>query len=456
MSKHKNSDIRVPIEQDNYSICRDESKCILCGACKSACKYIAGVYDFYSLENNNDKAICIDCGQCSLVCPTSAISEVKDYKKVEEIIDRQDKIVIFQTSPSVRVALGDEFGFESGAFVEGKMVSLLRKLGANYVFDTTFGADLTIMEEANELIMRIKNGDKLPQFTSCCPAWVKYVETFYPEMLPNLSSTKSPILMTGSIIKTYFAKKMNIDPKKIINVAVTPCTAKKSEIRREEMNKAGIYHNDYSIRDMDYVITTRELALWAKEKEIDFNALEDSTYDSILGKGTGAGLIFGNTGGVMEAAIRTAYYELTGNIPGEDLLEFNPVRGLDKIKEANIKINDIDLKIAVITGTYNIRKFIKMMRENNLHYDFIEVMNCPGGCISGGGQPKTNVPVNDEIRSARIASLYEEDRKLIKRNSFENEEIKKLYQEFLKEPLSDNAKLLLHTTYKQALDVVNN
>lgn len=447
MSKHENSNMRVPIELDNKSIIRDDSKCVLCGACKSVCKFSQGVYGKYDLEKTNDQAICIDCGQCTLVCPTNAITEVMDYKKVKELIKNPDKIVIFQTSPSIRVSVGELFGMNPGTLVEGKIVSALRKLGASYVFDTTFGADLTIMEEATELVKRIKEKRTLPQLTSCCPAWVKFVELFFPKYIPNLSSAKSPISMQGAIIKTYFAKEAEIDPSKIVNVAVTPCTAKKSEIKRPEMNDSSEYNQVADMMDMDYVITTRELALWLKEENIDFNNLEDSSYDDMFTRGSGAGLIFGNSGGVMEAALRTAYYLVTNTNPPEEFLNFSPVRGIDNVKEANIEIAGTNLRVAVINGTFHARKFLDSLEGSDEHYDFIEVMSCRGGCIAGGGTPKTEIPLPDSIREERINALYQTDTNSNVRYSHENKDIIRLYSEFLNEPNSEIAHKLLHTTY---------
>ena len=303
--------IRVPIELDNVSIVRDEAKCIKCGKCRDVCKLDINVLGRYNFDMTGGKAICVNCGQCANVCPVDSISERCEYELVAEAIKDPDKIVIVSTSPSVRVGLGEEFGMADGSFVEGKMVALLRALGVDYVLDTNFAADLTIVEEASELIDRITNNKVLPQFTSCCPAWIKYVETFYPEMIPNISSAKSPIGMQGPTIKTYFAKKKNIDPRKIVNVALTPCTAKKFEIKRDEMDAAAKYLGIDGMRDMDIVITTRELAKWAKAENIDFNSLKDSQYDSLMSEASGAGVIFGNTGGVMEAACRTAYEFIT-------------------------------------------------------------------------------------------------------------------------------------------------
>ncbi len=438
LSIHENNDVRVPINEDSLSITRDDTKCILCGNCRSICKFEQGVYGNYDLEKTGDRAICIDCGQCSNVCPTSAICEKKDYKSLKDLMNNSDYIFIFQTAPAVRVALGEEFGFETGSFVQGKLVSALRKIGADYVFDTSFGADLTIMEEANELINRIEEGGKLPMFTSCCPAWVKFLEMFYPSYIPNLSSVKSPILMEGSIIKSYFAERKNIDSSKIINVAITPCTAKKYEIKREEMKTN-------NLRNMDYIITTRELANWLKEENIDFTSLEDSYYDSLLGEASGAGIVFGATGGVMEAALRTAYFYVTG----EKLmnLEFHELRGLNGIKEAEVYLGNLKLSVAVITGTQNVRKFFKLLKDGEKHYDFIEVMACVGGCIAGGGQPKRELTFAKEEKEKRTDALYERDKSLVKRCSYENLEIQNLYKEYLGKPGSEKSKELLHTSY---------
>lgn len=417
MSKHLSPEVRVPIEKDNVSIFRDEDKCI-------------------------------KCGQCANVCPVGSISEVKEYRQVAEAVKDPGKIVIMSTSPSVRAALGEEFDMGS-AFVQGKMVSLLRALGADYVLDTNFAADLTILEEASELIERITEGKKpLPQFTSCCPAWVKFAEIYYPDMLDHISSAKSPIGMQGPTIKTYFAKKMGIDPERIVNVAVTPCTAKKYEIRREEMNAAGRYLEIEGMRDMDYVITTRELAQWAREEDVDFAALEDGSYDRLMGEGSGAGVIFGNTGGVMEAALRTAYEYITGEKAPQVLYELEPVRGLEAVKEASLKVGDLTVNVAVIFGTANVRTFMERLKNSDKQYHFVEVMTCPGGCIGGGGQPKDREFEGDALRARRIASLYDRDRAMAVRTSHENEEIQALYREFYGKPLSPLAEQMLHTGYE--------
>lgn len=451
--KHLPLDVRVPIEEDNPSICRDENKCIKCGQCRDVCKNYISVLDRYTFDMTENKAICINCGQCSIVCPTKAITEKKEYHLVEEQIKDDEKVVIVSTSPSCRVSLGDEFNLKPGTFVEKKMVSLLRKLGFKYVLDTNFGADLTIVEEASELIERIKNKGVLPQFTSCCPAWVKFVETFYPEFIPNISSCKSPLGMQGPTIKTYFAKKMNIDPRRIINVALTPCTAKKFEIRREEMNASSKYHDIKDMRDMDYVITTRELASWAKEKNIDFASLEDSEYDSLMSSSSGAGTIFGNTGGVLQAALRTAYEFLTGKQIDKNLLEFKPVRGYESLKEASLDIDGLKLNVAVIYGTKEASVILDKIKNGENKYHFIEVMTCPMGCIGGGGQPVKDDFDNDEVRKRRVDSLYEEDRRKTVRKSHENPEIIKLYEEFYSKPLSDLSKKMLHTLYHERDDI---
>ena len=454
MSKHRLSDVRVPIELDNPSIEREESLCIECGMCKNVCQKDINIYGNYSLDKTNDNAICVNCGQCANVCPTNAIHEKYEYPDVKKAILDPNKIVIFSASPSIRVALGEEFGLPFGSVVEGKMVSLLRALGADYVLDTCFAADLTIVEEASELIERITKKNKpLPQFTSCCPAWIKYNEMYHPELLDNISSAKSPISMQGPTIKTYFAKKKGIDPKRIVNVAITPCTAKKYEIRRDEMNSAGKYLNEPELRDMDYVVTTRELAKWAKEEKIDFDNLEDSKFDSLLGEASGAGIIFGNTGGVMEAALRTAYEYITNKPAPKELYKLEPVRGYEAIKEAFLDIAGIVVNVAVIYGLTNAEKFIKEYMPKK-QYHFVEVMTCPGGCIGGGGQPKTLASKLEEQRKNRIQALYQlADNKSLQ-FSHKNTEIAILYKEFYKEPLSELAEKMLHTKYTDKSDML--
>lgn len=448
MGKHLSESIRVPIEADNPAIRRIENLCIKCGQCRDICRDYISVLGYYDLSKTNDTAVCIHCGQCANVCPVSSITETPEMDAVIAAAKDPDKVLIVSTSPSVRVSLGEAFGMQRGSFVEGKMIALLRKLGADYVLDTNFAADMTIVEEASELVERLTTHNKpLPQFTSCCPAWVKFAEIYYPELLPNISSAKSPIGMQGPTIKTYFAKKMGIDPKKIVNVALTPCTAKKFEIRRGEMNASARYLDLPGLRDMDHVITTRELADWAKKAGIDFSSLEDSKFDKLMGEASGAGVIFGNTGGVMEAAVRTAYEFVTHEPAPKELYTLEPVRGMQEIREAAVEIGTLCLQLAVIYGTSNVRRFLSMAKESGKHYDFIEVMTCPGGCIGGGGQPKADVEERRTMVDSRIESLYKRDAQMKLRKSHENPELKQLYEEFYRKPLSPIAEEMLHTSY---------
>ena len=448
MGKHLSESIRVPIEADNPAIRRIENLCIKCGQCRDICRDYISVLGYYDLSKTNDTAVCIHCGQCANVCPVSSITETPEMDAVIAAAKDPDKVLIVSTSPSVRVSLGEAFGMQRGSFVEGKMIALLRKLGADYVLDTNFAADMTIVEEASELVERLTTHNKpLPQFTSCCPAWVKFAEIYYPELLPNISSAKSPIGMQGPTIKAYFAKKMGIDPKKIVNVALTPCTAKKFEIRRGEMNASARYLDLPGLRDMDHVITTRELADWAKKADIDFSTLEDSKFDKLMGEASGAGVIFGNTGGVMEAAVRTAYEFVTHEPAPKELYTLEPVRGMQEIREAAVEIGTLRLQLAVIYGTSNVRRFLSMAKESGKHYDFIEVMTCPGGCIGGGGQPKADVEERRTMVDSRIESLYKRDVQMKLRKSHENPELKQLYEEFYRKPLSPIAEEMLHTSY---------
>ena len=448
MGKHLSESIRVPIEADNPAIRRIENLCIKCGQCRDICRDYISVLGYYDLSKTNDTAVCIHCGQCANVCPVSSITETPEMDAVIAAAKDPDKVLIVSTSPSVRVSLGEAFGMQRGSFVEGKMIALLRKLGADYVLDTNFAADMTIVEEASELVERLTTHNKpLPQFTSCCPAWVKFAEIYYPELLPNISSAKSPIGMQGPTIKTYFAKKMGIDPNKIVNVALTPCTAKKFEIRRGEMNASARYLDLPGLRDMDHVITTRELADWAKKADIDFSSLEDSKFDKLMGEASGAGVIFGNTGGVMEAAVRTAYEFVTHEPAPKELYTLEPVRGMQEIREAAVEIGTLRLQLAVIYGTSNVRRFLSMAKESGKHYDFIEVMTCPGGCIGGGGQPKADVEERRTMVDSRIESLYKRDAQMKLRKSHENPELKQLYEEFYRKPLSPIAEEMLHTSY---------
>ena len=440
-------DKRVYIDEENPGITSILEKCINCGICKNICENTVGIC--YS-DKINDNPACISCGQCILNCPMASLVPKSDYQKVKQEIENSNKIVVALTSPSIRVSVGEMFELDAGTNVEGKVVTALRKLGFDYIFDTTFGADLTIMEEASELIERIKNKKNLPQFTSCCPSWIKYAEIYHPELLPNISSCKSPIGMQTTMIKTYFAKTKNIDPKNIVTVAITPCTAKKMEIKRKELRDSGLYWN-LDISDGDYVLTVRELADFIKEEQIDFLSLEENHYDDIFGRGSGAGAIFGNTGGVTEAAIRSVYYMLTGESPKEKLLNYEPVRGLENIKEATVNIKGLNINVAVVHGLPNLEKLLK---NGMIKYHFIEVMNCRGGCIGGGGQPLVPIPKLDEIRQKRIEGLYKCDTISNVRNSYENPDINKIYDEFLEKPLSEISHKLLHTTYQDRSELL--
>ncbi|MGI6031768.1 MAG: [FeFe] hydrogenase, group A [Eubacteriales bacterium] len=452
--KHLPLSVRVPIEADNPSIERLEDKCIKCGMCKEVCTQRMGVHGSYTFDQTGGHAVCIYCGQCANVCPVDSIVERDECPQVQKAVEDPQKVVVVSTSPSVRVALGEEFGMAPGTFVEGKMVALLRALGADYVLDTNFAADLTIMEEASELVRRITQKDgPLPQFTSCCPGWVHFAEMYAPQLLPHLSTAKSPIGMQGATVKTYFAQKMGIAPENIIHVALTPCTAKKFEVRREEMCAAAEYHQMPGMRDTDQVITTRELARWAKQRGIDWNALEDSSYDSVMGQASGAGVIFGNTGGVMEAAVRTAYEMVTGQPAPDSLYQLEPVRGYQGVREATLMLGETPLHVAVIYGTANARAFLEEMDKSANPYHFVEVMACPGGCIGGGGQPKDLTKDADEIRQRRIAALYSRDEAMTVRKSHENPEIQAVYQQFYGHPLSEMAEKMLHTFYTDHSDI---
>lgn len=456
MSKHLSMDVRVPIEEGNPAIRRIESLCIKCGQCRDVCQKQISVGHHYDLLKTGDTAICIHCGQCANVCPTGAITEIQDWMQVQSVIQDSGKTVIAITSPSVRVSLGEEFGMQPGSYVEEQMVGSLRALGFDYVFDTTFAADLTIMEEASELIERIQTKQPLPQFTSCCPAWVKFAETYYPELLPNLSTSKSPISMFAPTIKTWFAEKEGLDADDIYVVAITPCTAKKFEIMREELSDAANYLDRKPAQDCDRVVTTRELAHWMRARNLDLESVEESDYDSLMPRGSGAGIIFGNTGGVMEAAIRSAYYFLTKEQPQKNLLQLEAVRGMEGVRKAELTIQELPLKVAVVHGTDNARKFLHHLKESKEHFDFVEVMTCPGGCISGGGQTKHIGEDMDTVRRARIQSLYDKDSSITLRNSHDNPHIQKVYAEFYGKPLSDLAEALLHTNYEARNDLQEN
>lgn len=435
------------IDCSNPSLVRDQEKCILCGRCIRICRDVQGmnVYSFAgrgfntivstAFEHDLKDAACTYCGQCASVCPTGAIVEKDDTDQVWRAINDEDKVVIVQTAPSVRVALGEELGIPAGSIVTGKMVAALRSLGFDKVFDTNFSADLTIMEEGHEFLDRLQNGGVLPMITSCSPGWVNMIELKYPELLPHLSTAKSPQQMFGAVAKTYYAEKAGIDPAKIVSVSVMPCTAKKAEAQREEMCDSGY-------RDVDIVITTRELGRMISEAGIDFASLPEENFDSPLGIGTGAGAIFGNTGGVMEAALRT----VADVVSGEDLpkLEYEEVRGMEETREATVTVAGKEIKVAVVNTLGSARKMLERIKAGTADYQFIEVMACPGGCIGGGGQP---VPVNREIRQKRREALFDCDRMSELRKSHENPEIKALYDNWLGKPLGEKAHHLLHTHY---------
>lgn len=440
------------IDELSPSIVRDNNKCILCRRCVAACAKTQGVYAI-GMQNRGFKTqigsefgkslnevACINCGQCIAACPTGALTEKDATKEVWAALNDPDKYVVFQTAPAVRVAIGEEFGLPIGTRCTGKMVSAIRRLGADKVFDVDFAADLTIMEEGTELLNRIKNGGVLPMITSCSPGWIKYCETFYPDFIPNLSTCKSPNQMQGAVTKTYFARQNDLDPRDIYVVSVMPCTAKKFEIARPEFGRDGY-------RDVDANLTTRELARMIRQAGLDFVHLPEEEFDDMLGESTGAGVIFGVTGGVMEAALRTVVDVLTG----EDMprLEYADVRGLEGIKEATVSVNGTDIKVAIVHGTANAAKLLNAIRAGEKTYHFIEVMGCPGGCVTGGGQPIVDARTRYYVdpRAARAAATYSEDESMAIRKSHKNPAVQKLYAEFLGEPNSHIAHELLHTTY---------
>ena len=431
---------------------RDNSKCILCRRCVAMCDKVQGIGVIGANQRGFKTEICsafemglgdtscVSCGQCIAVCPTGAISEKDNTTEVFKALADTSKHVIVQTAPAVRAALGEEFGFEIGTNVEGKMVTALRKLGFAKVFDTNFAADLTIMEEAHEFLDRVKNGGKLPLITSCSPGWIKYCEHYFPDMTENLSSCKSPQQMFGAIAKTYYAEKMGIDPKDIVMVSVMPCTAKKFEIGRDDQNAAGV-------PDVDIAITTRELARMINRAGIKFASLEDGKFDDPLGESTGAAVIFGATGGVMEAALRTAVATLTNADPAS--VEFTDVRGVEGIKEASYDVAGMTVKVAVASGLSNARELLTKVKNGEADYHFIEIMGCPGGCVNGGGQPQQPASVRNftDLRAERAKALYSQDAASEVRMSHKNEAVKKLYAEYLGEPGSHKAHEILHTTY---------
>ena len=462
LTQHKN----YIIDRSSPSFIKDDSKCIRCQRCVRTCAElqqvsalaVANKGDHQRISSFHDRpmshVVCTNCGQCVNRCPTGALTEKTYIDYVWDAIYDPDKHVVVQTAPAVRVALGEDLGYDPGERVTGKMVTALRQLGFNSVLDTDFSADLTIMEESTELLTRLKKvlSDKdqssaLPMFTSCSPGWIKFIEHKFPDYLKNLSTCKSPQQMFGALAKTYYANKKKLDPSKMLSVSVMPCTAKKFEADRPEMRASGY-------KDVDFVLTTRELAIMIKQAGIDFRSLEPSDFDSIMGDSTGAGVIFGATGGVMEAALRTAYEIVTGHEVPFKNLNILPVRGMKGVKEASIKIEGckdewkflegVELKTAIAHGLVNANKLMKMVREGSVPYHFIEIMACPGGCIGGGGQP---IPTSLEIRKKRIKAIYSEDEHMELRKSHENPDIIAIYKEFLDKPNSQKSHELLHTHY---------
>lgn len=448
-------------DETSLSLVRDPEKCILCGRCVAVCEQIQSVkaIDFSGRglktkistfwDTGLGNSICINCGQCALICPTGAITERSAINEVWDELHDPEKVVVVQTAPAVRVGIGEAMGLPYGSLVTGQMVASLRKLGFSKVFDTNFAADLTIVEEANELVERIENKGTLPMITSCSPGWIKFIEHFFPSSLPHLSTCKSPQQMFGAIAKTYYAEQAGIDPRNIVVVSIMPCTAKKFEARRPEMDDAFRYWKEKlhlsekeHFYDVDYVLTTRELARMFKEVGIDFSNLPEEEFDSPLGVSTGAGVIFGATGGVMEAALRTAYEVITGSQLTN--VDFVAVRGMEGIKEAEIDLNGTRLKVAVAHTLSNARTLLEQIENGTSPYTFIEVMTCPGGCLGGGGQP---IPTDEKIRLKRAESIYLEDKNKPIRKSHENPEIQYLYRHFLQKPLSEKAHHLLHTHY---------
>lgn len=444
---------KLPIDTSSVSILRDPEKCILCGRCVRVCEEVIGVacIDFSkrgsqtvvstAFDKGMNTSSCVNCGQCIMVCPTGALTEQNHFAEIKEALSDPNKTVVVQYAPAISVSIAEEFGMEPGKDIAGIMNAALRKIGFDYVFDTSFAADLTIMEESNELIKRIIENKNLPLITSCCPGWVKYAEEFVPEMLPNLSTCKSPQQMAGAIIKTYFADKVNLKKEDIYSVAIMPCTAKKFEAQREEMTHKGI-------SDVDGVLTTREFVKFVKLFGINMHEIESETADSPLGIRTTAGKLFGASGGVAEAAIRTAYHTLTGT----ELVKFKipQIRGLKGQKEVHLDINGLKVGVAVVNGLVNAKKLLDEIKAGRDDIQFIEIMACPGGCVGGGGQP---INLDEEAVKRRIRSLYNIDDTESIKVSHKNPDVIILYNEFLGEPLGKKSHELLHTKY-QRRDVI--
>lgn len=436
------------VDTSSPSIVRNPNKCVKCGRCVEICSDVQGLNILEEIGRSGNVQVmpafgrylsnvaCTSCGQCSTVCPVAAIYEKEEIDSVWEALNDPDMHVIVQTAPAVRVSIGEEFGMEPGIVSTGKLVAALGELGFDRVFDTDFTADLTIIEEGHELLHRIQNGGVLPMITSCCPGWINFIEQYYPELMPHLSSCKSPQQMFGALSKSYYADLTGIDPSRIYVVSIMPCTAKKYEARRPEMTVDG------KKQDVNAVLTTRELGRMLRQAGIDFAKLPEEAYDDPFGITTGAGVIFGATGGVMEAALRTVYEKVTGK--NLDKLDFHAVRGLEGIKEAEVDLEGLTVKVAVVHTLVNAAKILEKIKDGSCDYHFIEVMACPGGCIGGGGQP---YPTTNEVRLKRISAIYQADRDLPLRKSHDNPAVKKLYEVYLKEPLGERSHKLLHTHY---------